>query len=440
MYRSVDRLTLPLFPELFPFGGQLNRLNRWLKLAELIPWDEIERRYANYFSEIGRPATDARFFAGLFILKHMLTLSDEGVLESVRENPYQQALCGFTNFQTGALLNSSTLSKLRGRLGVSFFREFEATIYAILIELKVIKPIGMHVDATVFSEDIKYPNDVMLLNDVRTWLVNGIKAVGSVVGQRCRTYRRKAHIVYLGFAKKKRKTRKEIRWAKKQLLQYVRRNLKQFSEVAEQVEAVGHEISAKVMERFDVARTIYEQQLDMYRRKSHQIADRIVSFHRPYVRPIKRGKSGSKSTEFGAKGALVHVDGFLFLDHLEHRAFAEEHWLEAHVQGYRDRFNRLPPYVVGDQKYGTRDNRRYFAEQGIRSAFKPLGRKRSRAPTDERWRKKKQRERNRIEGDFGNGKRTYDLDRVRYSIDNGSEIWVRGGILAMNLKTALRRT
>ncbi len=51
----------------------------------------------------------------------------------------------------------------------------------------------------------------------------------------------------------------------------------------------------------------------------------------------------------------------------------------------------------------------------------------------------KQRERNRIEGSFGNGKQHYGLDRVRYSIENGSEIWIRSGILAMNLKTAAKR-
>ena len=48
-------------------------------------------------------------------------------------------------------------------------------------------------------------------------------------------------------------------------------------------------------------------------------------------------------------------------------------------------------------------------------------------------------ERNRIEGDFGNGKEHYGLDRALYSIENGSEIWVRLGLLGMNLKTALRK-
>lgn len=31
MYQPKDRETLPLFPELFPFGGRLNENNRWLR-------------------------------------------------------------------------------------------------------------------------------------------------------------------------------------------------------------------------------------------------------------------------------------------------------------------------------------------------------------------------------------------------------------------------
>src|SRR3990170_3029581 len=56
-----------------------------------------------------------------------------------------------------------------------------------------------------------------------------------------------------------------------------------------------------------------------------------------------------------------------------------------------------------------------------------------------RWFKQKQRERNRIEGHFGHGKEHYRLDKVWYHGREGSETWTRGGILAMNLMTALAR-
>ncbi len=73
----------------------------------------------------------------------------------------------------------------------------------------------------------------------------------------------------------------------------------------------------------------------MYKKKVNRIAKRVVSFRRPYVRLIKREKQGKK-VEFGGKGALVHVGGYLFLDYFERRAFAEENLMAEHFLGYVD--------------------------------------------------------------------------------------------------------
>ena len=198
MYKPKDRKTLPLFPELFPFGGQLNENNRWLRISELIPWDELEEEYAKKFSsDIGRPAKDGQLIIGLLLLKHMMGLSDEGVVTAVMENPYMQAFCGFEKFVTEDLLDSSTLTKMRERLGVEFFKQLETKTYKLLIDRKIIKGKGMLIDATVFPENIKHPNDVGLLNDVREWLVDNIKKLGKAVGKTYRTYPRVARKEYL---------------------------------------------------------------------------------------------------------------------------------------------------------------------------------------------------------------------------------------------------
>ncbi|GAH61059.1 unnamed protein product, partial [marine sediment metagenome] len=239
-------------------------------------------------------------------------------------------------------------------------------------------------------------------------------------------------------SKKKKKTKKTINKAKKQMLQYVRRNIKQLKEAIEIVKAQGQRVTQKIRDRIQVAEKIYWQQLEMYKRKVNRIADRIVSFHRPYVRPIKRGKVG-RSVEFGAKGALVYVGGFLFLDYFAHKAFSEDALARHHLQVYQERFGKLPPYFVADKKYGTWENRNLLKEYEVRESFKPLGRRVKVERRDERWFKRKQKERNRIEGSLGNSKCNYELDCVKYSGEKGSELWVRAGILAMNLKTAANR-
>lgn len=437
MYRAKDRKTLSLFPELFPFGGKLNENNRWLRISELIPWEELEVDYAKKFSDMGRPAKNGQLVIGLLLLKHMTGLSDEGVIMTVMENPYMQAFCGFEKFVTTDLVDPSTLTRMRERLGVEFFKQLESKTYKLLIDRKIIKAKGMLIDATVFPENIKYPNDVGLLNDVREWLVNNIKKFGSVVGKTYRTRPRVARKEYLNYSKKKKKTKKTINNAKKKMLQHVRRNLKQFNEIVEIVKAREQRIKQNIIDKIEVAKKIHSQQREMYKKKVNRIADRIVSFHRPYVRPIKRGKSG-KPTEFGAKGALSYVDGFLFLDHLEHAAFPEDKWTEKHINAYKEKFGKIPPYISADQKYGSRDNRKLLDKEEIRVSLKPLGRKPKENRAD-RWIKAKQKEQNRIEGSFGHGKQHFGMDRVKYQGKDGSEMWTRCCLLAMNLQTAAKK-
>ena len=150
---------------------------------------------------------------------------------------------------------------MRERLGLLFFKELERKTYKLLIERKIIKANGMLVDATVFPEDIKYPNDIGLLNEVREWLVKQIKRMGKVVGKKSiRTYRRSARKDYLNFSKKKVKTKKTIAKAKKKMLQYVRRNIRQLRDLIQIVRVKREKIHNKIKERLAVAEEILRQQ------------------------------------------------------------------------------------------------------------------------------------------------------------------------------------
>ena len=57
MYRREHRDQLSFKDFFLPFGGQLSGDNRWIKLAELIPWDELEDDDASQFCKgFGAPA------------------------------------------------------------------------------------------------------------------------------------------------------------------------------------------------------------------------------------------------------------------------------------------------------------------------------------------------------------------------------------------------
>jgi len=81
----------PEFEEFYlPFSGRLRSDNRWVRLSKLIPWEEIEKEYAKHFAEsgMGAPAKASRIALGALIIQEKLGLTDEEVVEQIRENPY----------------------------------------------------------------------------------------------------------------------------------------------------------------------------------------------------------------------------------------------------------------------------------------------------------------------------------------------------------------
>ena len=79
MYKSIRiDIQSPCLWNCFPLEGS------WIRIAELIPWKEIEDEYAGRHAKRGRPSKDSRLIVGLLILKHLTGLSDVEVVQSVQ--------------------------------------------------------------------------------------------------------------------------------------------------------------------------------------------------------------------------------------------------------------------------------------------------------------------------------------------------------------------
>lgn len=61
--------------------------NRWVKLAELVPWGLVDKHYAKNFegSKNGNVAIDSRIAFGALIIQIEMKLSDEGTDELIQE-------------------------------------------------------------------------------------------------------------------------------------------------------------------------------------------------------------------------------------------------------------------------------------------------------------------------------------------------------------------
>jgi hypothetical protein len=84
-----------------PFCGTLDPRTRWVLLAELIPWQELEEAYALQFSaNVGAPAKPVRLAFGSLYIKQRLGLTDEETVLQIQENAYMQFFLGYSGYSS----------------------------------------------------------------------------------------------------------------------------------------------------------------------------------------------------------------------------------------------------------------------------------------------------------------------------------------------------
>jgi hypothetical protein len=482
-YKSQKQLSLAEFD--WPFQTTLDNHNRWVKMSECIPWDELTEGYYHGLPDTqGRPMKDARLVIGAMIIKHKLCLSDRETVLQIQENPYLQHFVGLTGYQMEAPFAPSLFVEIRKRMGQDVFEIFHEAIIGAMEEAKTKRqpevkkqassghddndasPPDLGVadsentaeaeerqgklilDATVAPQAIRYPTDLSLLNEAREISEQIIDVLypQTPLQKKPRTYRKKARKAYLALVKQRRPAGKVRRRGIKQQLQYLRRNLKHIEALLE-FWPVGTPLplSRRLLYRYWVIQHLYEQQWEMYRNKSRRCDNRIVSISQPYVRPIIRGKL-DKPVEFGSKLSVsLTGEGIARVDHIRWNAFHEGNDLISQVQAYRSRYGHYPEAVLGDPIYGTRSNRTYLKQRGIRFAGKPLGRpKKVTDANREEMKQLKAQQREEylqripIEGKFGQGKNGYNLNYIRARRADTSVAWINSIFLVMNLLILLR--
>jgi hypothetical protein len=440
---------MPLFKELMPYSGQIDAENRWVKMAEMLPWDELDGIYRRYFDDRRQGVIKkCRLITGLMVGQMILEMSDREIVSFFHENPYFQYFCGQDTFVARLnrrVIHPSLLSKRRRRLGIEYMNAFEAEVLKVLIQNGVVKGKKLMLDATVFEANITYPNDVKLLNTVREWCCHTILNVknGLDPKQKIRTMRRAARNVYLQYQKTRRKTDAYIRKTRNRMLRFTNRNMAQLELLVEKAKSMAESFSVSILQKIEarlaVAKLIYDQQLTMSKTRGKRVANRIVSFHQPLVRPMIRGKEGG-NYEFGIKAHVALVDGYGFLDSASFDSFHEGNLLPDSVAQHSQRFGKLPRIVIADQLYATRSNRTFLKDQQIHHAFKSIGRPpnipEKTVRLERASRKKHQVSRNAIEGLFGHLKSRFNLNRTTWTVPNGPEFQVRLGLIAFNLHRA----
>jgi len=465
-----------------PFGGKLNKENRWVKLAKLIPWHEFEERYASNFKPTnkGEQALSVRVALGALIIKTKLKLTDEEVPEMVMENPYLQYFLGYDGFEdTKPPFDSSLMTHFRKRLSPDVMMEINEAIAneglknikkenkdddddndnsgndgsshsldeieneldSGQISLDDIMHRGkMILDATCAPSDIRYPTDLHLTNEAREKteeIIDVLHAPDIGIKEKPRTSRVVARKNYLSLEKKRKKHKKALKKGIKKQLSYLKRNLRYIDKYIEEDGRIDL-LSKRQKAELEIIRKLYEQQQYMYKNNTHSVTDRIVSISQPHVRPIVRGKAGS-AVEFGCKVATSVVSGYTFFENLSFDSFNEGTLLKESVKSYYERFGCLPEAVLADSIYRNRENLRWLKKLGIRISGPKLGRKPKYVdPEVKRIQKEDSGERNAVEGTYGVAKRKYNLDLIKSKREDTAKTEIILQFMVMNLDHSLR--
>ena len=449
MYRySNGQISLADFKQ--PVGMNLKESNRWVKKAQTIPWPEIEKRYAALFTNRkGNVAKPLRLALGACIIQAEYGYSDEETALQIQENPYLQYFCGYPGYDDEKLpFDPSLMVYFRKRLTPEILGEINEMIVRDAKERQVKETEAkedndsdngpgtggnsgtMIVDATCAPSNIRYPQDVSLLNEARENAEQLLDVLHDPAdGKKPRTYRQCARKDYLKYTRCRKHTSKMTRKAIGKQLGYLWRDLAAIDSKL----SLGKSLTTRQTERLDTIRTIYEQQKYMYDNRTHSVPDRIVSVSQPFVRPIVRGKAG-KPVEFGAKLDISVVDGWTRLEHCSFDAYNESGNLQEMAERFREREGHYPSRILADKIYRNRENLSYCKEHGIRLSGPALGRPKKTETRDKTQDYRDECERVEVERKFSLAKRKCGMGLVTAKLRETAAHVIAMSILVLNLR------
>ena len=410
-----------------PLGMEMNPENRWVKKAAMIPWDEIEDRYAGLFpSEVGMPAKPLQTALGSLLIQKEYGYSDRELVEQIKENPYYQYFIGLPGYEYKSPFVPSLLVEFRKRLNEDVLAEINEMIAAynnpddssdddsndggnsadntsnendINASSEPENEGTLILDATCAPQNIAFPQDINLLNEARENLESMIDQICDKYNfYKPRMYREKARESYLALAKCRKRTGKRIRKAIGQQLRFIRRDLGYIDMFVLYNEVV---LTEKQKNRLDVIKELYEQQKFMYDNKTHKVKDRIVSISQP--------------------------------------AYNEQDVLVTAIENYRKRTGHYPERVLVDQIYRNQKNRAYCKNKKIRISGKALGHpKKKPSPEEKKTAHQDNTDRIEVERDFSLAKRCFGMGLITTKLDITTRSSIALSILVMNLSNLAR--
>lgn len=408
-------------------------------LHQSIPFKKLAEKIQappSYISGRGRkPFLKVEGGIALMILKHYLGLSDELLIARLNTDWSMQYFCGV---QLG-------LRRIKDKNLVSWWRAYLGKYLDITaLQSEFIahwKPQMQHthltmIDATCVESHLRYPTSVKLLWEGCSKLYALMQDIRKRLKLRAsRSNYSKHKVAFLNYQRTRKKTNRKEKRLRKQLLKYLLRLLQCFDEL---VNRQGCTLKTKHRKLIAAITKVYEQQHELTYGNTQNVADRIVSLHKPYIRPIVRGKE-TRRVEFGAKLHKLQVDGISFIEHLSYNNFNEGTRLKSSVAFHHKHFGKLSQ-LGADRIYATNKNRSYCNKLKIANSFVAKGNEGKLATQKQTMRSVLSTVRATVlEGSFGNEKNHYLLNKVKARTQNTELVWIFFGMMTANASIISQR-
>lgn len=382
-------------------------------------------------------AENPRVMMGLFVYSCIVDKKYREMEEDIMFNSLCQYACGFAEVKLRTI-DHTTILKFEQKLGMENILKVKDMIEKASIKNQPPRSRGTHSwDTSVVESNVTYPTDTKLLESVRKFLTeNVIIKHSKTVKQVHRHYGRVARKEYVDFCKKRKPKKAVIRKCLKSQLQYVKRNINQAEEVITELEKIADtkkekKQAKKLKQRLQTAKKIHEQQTSLYH--GQKIKNRIVSFHRPEVRPIYRGKT-KQATEFGVKVGMTVCGKAIVLTEMSYENFFDGHGLNRAVGRIRNRGHPINE-MIGDK--GNEGCHRFLKAEKIKDGVERKKPKKGAEPHTKVLTKKKFiRERNKMEGAFGTIKNVFHLQKQRAKTSFGDLLKICKACIGFNLRYA----
>ena len=308
-----------------------------------------------------------------------------------------------------------------------------------LLKSRSIKPRRIRIDSTTVEAHISYPNDVGVIHQAVKTITGTAASLGKKITNHIRATKRAvfnwSQTAKANPKERKEKGRKILKHVAKLVKETVEQGRKAFQTLQDPVSDVLAKLKQRFCEQIELGQTIVSQTEQKLQGKK-SIAERIVSFHDPQARPIRKGKL-NKAVEFGRTLQLVQdSSGVIVHYEIQKGNPSDRTELLSLVRRTKTNLGIKPKELAADRGYYSADNVLKLRKAGIEKVGIPkVGRlsKTEKMHQRKMWFRQLQRFRCGIEGSISMLKRKFGLGRVLAKGSAGTAIWTGLAIFAYNV-------